>query len=442
MRNLLFPLVGVCTLAGCNSYDLFRVAGYQQSSFANEADILFIVDNSPSMYDNTASLGLEFNTFIDRLTDPTQGSAQVTESLSDAVGNYINYVSEVGRFLDYQLGITSMSVTPSDTEASPGESGWLAGANPIVSVDTTSDIATSFRTNLFCSSTDWPAPCGGVETDDCIPYDPTFECGDEPDMITWEYLSCICGEDWEPPTAGSGSEEGLEALFLAMCRADPDPPEECFDPISPFKEADVGSNSGFLRDGATLIAVFITDEGDVSRRLPQGEEDIQPYLDLFDLFDRRMAAAVIGPNYNPDDHSFLCNSGSATSWGTVRYQDLAEETRGFYATIEAEDNTGECIQTAFSQHLNELGDLLNTLLNIFPLQTVPDPSTIRVFVDRREVSTTICETVDGEPTCGDGWVYQTDINAVEFFGDEVPSYNSDVRIYYEPLSEMPRSLPF
>ena len=70
---------------------------YQQENYSNDAEILFVVDNSSSMQAESEELAIEFDTFIQFLTDPTQGGATY-EGLDDAVDNYIRYVSERGRF--------------------------------------------------------------------------------------------------------------------------------------------------------------------------------------------------------------------------------------------------------------------------------------------------------------------------------------------------------
>ena len=108
---------------------------------------------------------------------------------------------------------------------------------------------------------------------------------------------------------------------------------------------------------------------------------------------------------------------------------------------------GECEPSDFSVHLQDLGDLLNSLLNQFPLQSIPDPDTILVYVDNVEIAESECLEnceVDstGDPIWGDGWTYETGENAVYFHGTAVPDYNANVRIYYRPVSDLPRSLPF
>ena len=110
------------------------------------------------------------------------------------------------------------------------------------------------------------------------------------------------------------------------------------------------------------------------------------------------------------------------------------------------DESDECGLTAFGDHLEDLGQLLLELTNIFPLQSIPDPSTIRVYVDDIEITEAPCEenceaTSSNEPIYGAGWVYDPSENAI-VFPEDPPDFNAVVRIYYRPLSGMPRSLPF
>ena len=131
---------------GCNQYELFRVAGYQQENYSNDAEILFVVDNSSSMQAESEELAIAFDTFIQYLTDPTQGGATY-EGLDDAVDNYIRYVSDRGRFLDYQLAITT-----TDVESTFGDLYALEPANRILPKDA-ANVGEKFRKNLLCTAT-------------------------------------------------------------------------------------------------------------------------------------------------------------------------------------------------------------------------------------------------------------------------------------------------
>ena len=64
LASMLLPL----TLVGCNRYEMFRLAGYEQASFSNDADLVFIIDNSPSMEEEATALAQNFGVFIDTLT--------------------------------------------------------------------------------------------------------------------------------------------------------------------------------------------------------------------------------------------------------------------------------------------------------------------------------------------------------------------------------------
>ena len=36
-------------VTGCNQYEPFRITGFEQENFNNNADIVFVIDNSDSM---------------------------------------------------------------------------------------------------------------------------------------------------------------------------------------------------------------------------------------------------------------------------------------------------------------------------------------------------------------------------------------------------------
>ena len=48
----------------CQKVEFFHLAGYEQESFSNDADILFVIDNSSSMKEEAQSLGNNFNVYF------------------------------------------------------------------------------------------------------------------------------------------------------------------------------------------------------------------------------------------------------------------------------------------------------------------------------------------------------------------------------------------
>lgn len=417
--------------AGCNQYELFRVAGFSQTSFNNDADVLFVVDNSSSMQDESQALAVNFDAFIRKLTDPGEGAA-TRDGLVDAVENYISYAQNREIIVDYQLGITTTDVA--------GTYGALYGggsdAVKVIADEHSQDIPTAFNKNLLCSAT-----C--FVDDSLLADDPAYECTDPPappgDAVSTQYLDCLCGAGTWEGQCGAGTEEHLEAVFMAMCRAAPDGqvPDACFTE-NQFSEADVESNAPLLRDGSTFIPILVTDEGDTSRRMSQGDAEPDEYDQLFAQFEHRMTWAVIGPNTE------VCNGGGATTWGVSRLRWFVDDTNGRWFEIAEETGGGDCQVSDFASAMEQLGELLNSLLKAFVLQSVPDVDTIVVFVNGDEVPESV-ETTDDETgtvTYTDGWSYLPAENAVEFHGSYVPDYNAEVEIFYRPLSGMPRELPF
>lgn len=418
----------------CQKVEFFHLAGYEQESFSNDADILFVIDNSSSMKEEAQSLGNNFNVFIN-LFASDEGATESTRSLSDAVDNFTAYVNDRGRFIDYNLGITTTSVdfTVGPTEEiDPGEAGLLVNG-AIGKYD--GNVEKKFKEGLFCNATFWVASE--------LPSNPSYNCGEDTEEVTVEYLDCLCDDNWGG-ISGSGNEEPIEAAYLALCRASEDPPESCSDAISPFADADTTANLGFVRSDATTVVVMIGDEGDNSRRMQQGQSDPETYLDLFSEFEQKIKFAAIGPNW--DGSSLLCNSGGATTWAVERVQKLAEISGGFYEALEVSADGG-CELVDFSIHLEKLGELLNTLETDFKLAQKPLPDSIRTYVNGEEISRSPLGCDDDYGNAQDvastdsGWCYSSAKNAVSFLGEAIPDYNSQVEIFYLP-DDAPREIPF
>jgi hypothetical protein len=448
-------------LAGCNRYVPFLVTGQEQENFNNNADIVFVVDNSDSMQPVAEDLALNVNTFISTLTSE-EASNVPRETLSDATSNFIREVSGDTLLIDYQLAVTTSSIEydngvgPTDG-IDPGEAGTLVA--PVIDRND-DDPAIAFQKAVLCGAT-----C--IDEND-VPTDPAYVCTENPqpgDQVTSDYLDCLCGPGEWTGHCGSGNEMQIEAAYIAMCRATEgvpvggslEVPDSCYSYLDPigsaekptvFQPGDEHSNDGMLREpteedeGAQTVIVIITDEGDGSYRLATGDTDVDLYVDLFNEFQQPVRLAVVGPAYHDGDLG--CNSGGAQPWAVERMQNLVAELHGVYIDIEAPDENGDCAYTDFGTNLEQIGQLLSSLLTIFPLQSVPDVSTIDVYVDGEQVDA--APVVSGTPEAGDivygdGWYYDPAENAIGFSGAAVPPYNADVKIYYRPIGGTPRDLP-
>lgn len=440
-------------LVSCNDYEMFRLSGYQQESFSNKADILFVVDNSNSMVDEIADLAKNFKTFIDRL-EADQTEIQY-DGLGDAVDNYKRWVVDRGAFVDFQIGITTTEVGLDGAGNSIG--GRLRGK---VFQRGEKNLAEKFIETLVCEATCIPS-LGD------LPSDPSYKCGQPFKTLSVEYLNCRCPQAVARNCSVSGNEEGLEATFLAMCRAVPNPPATCYEPardpnalqsdsgnpapdtdtgedpgLQIFFEKDVLTNEGLIRPGSTFIPVVVSDDGDGSRR----EENMVPipsnYEEIFDIFDNRMAWVAITP---PLDPALQKPPGCVGyhEWSAVRYDYMVRITNGLKIPIMA-PGEGGCPTTDFGENLEKFSALLTNLLTVFELQSVPDPDSIIVFVDGKQVPRAEFLDTDkyGLPVYGDGWSYMEEANAIRFHGSAIPANEAVVRVYYSPVDGMPRDLPF
>jgi len=449
---LALGIASAVTAMSCNRYELFRVAGYEQVSFTNKAEILFVVDSSPSMMDEAADLVANFDVFIQTLAS-AEGAEPSTDNLTDAVSNYLTYTAERGRLMDYRIGITTTSADFGPNigltdDIDPGEAGTLTGDVLKKGED---DVIHRFRRDVACRAACWD----GDELPSDAAYTGTTGNCPLPDIgVTQEYLDCLCTDveypnettTWDSADlCGHGHEKHLESALLAMCRAEEDPPEICWNHDQSIfdQEDDKGSIPGFFREGTPVVIVIVTDEGDGSPLFSTQGETADPYLEAFEAFDRDVTVAVIGPPLECSDstsnlgNSFkdcqlTCNSGNASQLQTERLIDAALQTGGFYNFIAEPDD--DCEVSSFSDHLEDLGELLINLQTAFQLQTIPDEATIQVYVDD--------EPVDKAQVGESGWTYDPSQNAVVFWGDAIPDFNQNVRIFYRPLEGKPRELPF
>lgn len=437
MRRTLLALTAVSSLTACNAYDYFRLTGYQQESFTNKADVLFVIDNSGTMVEEAEGLATNFASFIETFADENPPTSKPT--LADEVGRFLEYIDDRTANVNYHLGITTTEVY--------ADVGRLTGRNPVLT-KTDENVPKKFVENLVCDAA-------------CVPTTPSVQVNCPGDS-SWGADSCATG-------AKGSTEEPIEAVFMAMCRAVDNPPPECFQnwwwdeereafkstppsgdtggadtDVTPdvyFSEGEVGTNGEWLREGSVVIPVIVSDEGDQSRRISGRTGDVFPYPELFRAFNHRMTWAVIGP-----DPTEACGS-QAAGWGVQRYQSLVNNSNGVYVNItNADDRTsdGLCKTADFEVALTEIGRLLRGLADTFPLRTQPVPGTIVVEVNGQAI-----EEAEGrfdedlqQVVFDDGWVYDASSNAVVLKGDVIPEFDADVRVWYLPAQGTPRDLPF
>lgn len=309
MRLLPVALVGLLALLAC-------AAGKEEpepedsTDFTDDEDasldLLFVVDNSNSMQEEAASLAVAFDGLEDALADAGVSA--------------------------WRAGVTTSSVYYDDGPTSgidAGEAGTLIGGS---TVDTVDDL----RVALLCHAVCW---------DNSLPTDASYVCGDPlGEEVSEEYLDCLCGVgDWEA-NCGTGIEQPIEAAYMALCRAAASPPEDCYTfpdtAAVAFEAGDEGSNTGL--DGASVLVILMSDEGDSSPRTVDGsaavagdvEGVVTAYTTLFDALELSIDVSTIGPAYDGVDGGCL---DGAQEWGVERYQQLAVSTGGVYEDLTALD---------------------------------------------------------------------------------------------------------
>ncbi len=400
----------IVVLAACNRYTLFHVETLPQDDFSNRADVLFVIDNSDSMLDETRALAENFGTFVDLVAG--RDAQHGTDGLADLAARSIDEMGDRAAFADFQIAVTT-------TDAS-GNRGAGIGSPAIVPRET-ANLSRAFLENLLCGATCIGSPAA-------LPEDPGTPCGGAPDPLSRDYLDCLCGPGEWTGHCGSGREEPIEAVFLAMCRAAEDPPSACFDDPSVFTAADVGTLSGFLRDDSTLIPVIVTDEGDDSRRSAQADALPRPYETLFEEFGFPMVWAVVGPTLEAD--STVACGGIATPWGVYRLDALVTSSGGLKVPIHAPD----CGPADFTDALDRLGELVVGLRSKFALPQAAEPDSIRVAVGGESVPPAFEEKRDafGQIVWSDGWTYDEEDAVVQLHGSAIPEARMDIAIWYLP----------
>ncbi|MCG3172095.1 MAG: hypothetical protein GMKNLPBB_00240 [Myxococcota bacterium] len=190
------------------------------------------------------------------------------------------------------------------------------------------------------------------------------------------------------PSTGNADEQGFTAAVRALT-----PP------------LITGVNKGFLRPEAALFIIFVSDEDDKS------PGPIEHYYRFFEQLK------------GPGNENIISISGIVIPFGGcpqgtqvgARFSDLAKRTGGLQGNLCASD---------FSKDLESLGFSAAGLKERFPLSDAPEPDTLRVEVDGKQV----------DPPA---WSYQADKNVVVFARNSIPKSNATVKISYTLLGKKP-----
>ena len=252
------------------------------------ADLLFVVDNSNSMAQNQAYFARHFDAILNSLTAPTVGSA--INSL------HIGVIST-------DLG-TPGSVVPSCANSDQGDDGVL---NPIR------------NGRAIAMHQPWTTAPPGYRPSMCMNDPNQF-----PNFLTFDAMTTnaamfrdqfVCNAYLS--TGGCGLEQQIESAYRALIVHNPRAVPGNTDP-----------NAGFVRDNAVLGILFVTDEEDGSVRDCRYAESGVSCTDavtVFDIMSRDWASADLNLRF----YMYVPGSRQDPTWSLDRYMDPTRLTRGF-----------------------------------------------------------------------------------------------------------------
>lgn len=213
---------------------------------AAEVDILWVVDNSPTMVDEQAKLATNFASFIRSLTECQDGMGP--EDLCDFTTSKCTLSGKACTSPDYHIGVISTDVYASFDQGRLRKVGLCAptvGATP---------AGNKYR---YCQSDD--RHCAADPADPAA--DPANRVCDMTGAIgfitpTTPGAQNAFARAVRVGTGGSGNENGIRAAALAIGR-------DAERGTTTFKPAPT-ENTGFLRPNASLFVIFVSDETDYS----------------------------------------------------------------------------------------------------------------------------------------------------------------------------------
>jgi hypothetical protein len=186
-------------------------------------------------------------------------------------------------------------------------------------------------------------------------------------------------------------------------------------------------NAGFLRPGSYLAVIIVSDEDDFSHsgsaylKEDYNDERLEPVSTILQYLDGKTRnnspipmfniSSITIPDFECRDKIIKNEGGNGQRLGP-RHIEAAQRSSGLVGSLCDE----------FSKTLQQISGRLLELLTRFPLSRRPDPSTITVWVDGRQIP----ESVDH------GWTYSEEDNSIWFHGEEVPHEGARIRIDFTP----------
>lgn len=259
-------------------------------------DLLFMVDNSNSMYVNQSTLARNFPGLLTQLTSPPLNPVTMRPQYAPVTNLHLGIVSS-------DLG-TPGSVVPSCANSDSGDDGLL---NPIRN-------GLAIRTHQpWTSAPPGSRPSRCMNDPNQYPSFLTFSAGVTNasdfagDFVCIAYLSA----------GGCGVEQQLESVYRALITRD-----------ASDRPGNTDPNARFLRDNAVLGLLFITDEEDGSVRDCRFAERGVSCTNAVSVWDV-MSSEWSSVDLNLRMYLYTPGSRQDPTWLIDRYLDPAHPDRGF-----------------------------------------------------------------------------------------------------------------
>lgn len=229
---------------------------------------------------------------------------------------------------------------------------------------------------------------------------------------------------------GSDREKGIDAAYTALS-----------EPLVS------GANAGFLRDGATLSIIYVSDENDCTDRgaldvytsplsCYDNSDELVPIRDLVADYeslkengDRILVSAVVGPEIKQD-----CD-GAVPGF---RYASMADAFGGLQGSI---------CDTSFSSIMTQLGLQASGVLSAFQLSYDAVEESIEVYINSTDVPGEEATLPEADPedqtwilvdqSDVEGWSYDSTYAVLRLNGSAVPPRDAIVKIRYEIVPGSP-----
>lgn len=219
-------------------------------------------------------------------------------------------------------------------------------------------------------------------------------------------------------TRGSDQESGLEAAVMTIS--------------APLAD---GPNDGFLRVGAMLSIIILSDENDCSDNGSLGAEssgedcytrvsELTPVTDLVRQLadvkagDQVVLSGIVGPD--------IADACTASVPGR-RYFTAIELLGGQQANI---------CETDYSEIMNALGQVATGMLSIFQLSHAATEESIKVTLTPAGG-----EAYEVPMSAENGWTYIAAYAQIEFHGDQIPPREAAIEVKYEIAGQVETEAP-